>query len=69
MKCSDENRMSETIGIESCELKAAECEHIAAKMPMSRSVELIWIWRQSGAKGRSRLLRVNGARGRPRADR
>ena len=69
MKCSDENRMSETIGIESYELKAAECEHIAAKMPMSRSVELIWIRRQSGAKGRSRLLRVNGARGRPRADR
>jgi len=29
----DEGGMSETIGIESCELKAVECEHIAAKMP------------------------------------
>ena len=33
MKCNDEGRMSETNGTESCELKAAECEHIAAKMP------------------------------------
>jgi hypothetical protein len=29
---SDEGLMSETIG-ESCELKAAECEHIAVKIP------------------------------------
>jgi hypothetical protein len=28
---------------------------------MSRSVEFIWIWRQSGAKWRSRSRRVKGA--------
>ena len=43
--------MSETIGIESYELKAAECEHIAAKMPMSRSVKFISIWRQMARNG------------------
>ena len=30
---SDEGLMSETIGFEFCELKAAECEHIAVKIP------------------------------------
>ena len=58
---TDEVCMSETIGIESCQLRAAECEHIAVQLPDGL---LRRIYLDLAAKWRERARQIAAFQGR-----